>query len=138
MGVAGGQSNSSASVSWKVFGETKTIQYNSNDNCYVFCYKKQIETQHAGGVGVSALQLMKNYVRHMPHGSSALPQERKCLLNRFTCAKNTSSSETCSVSIHFRHTILIEGDGESLLHSLPLSLTLSLQFQRKFRNHSGH
>lgn len=55
------------------FCETKTIQYNSNDNCYVFCYKNQIETRQASGWGEKwrrcrpAVELMKNYVRHMPH-----------------------------------------------------------------------
>lgn len=59
------------------FCETKTIQYNSNDNCYVFCYKNQIETRQASvewaggkwGRCQPAVELMKNYVRHMPHAT---------------------------------------------------------------------
>lgn len=95
------------------FCETKTIQYNSNDNCYVFCYKNQIETRQAtergeGEVGQVSASSGVDEKLCTPYAACLRP--RKCLLNRFILAKNTSSSETCNVSIHFKHTILIEGE----------------------------
>lgn len=138
------------------FWETKTIQYNSNDNCYVFCYKNQIETRQAserrgGEVGQVSASSGVDEKLCTPYAACLRP--RKCLLNRFILAQNTSSSETCNVSIHFKHTILIEGERvEDTIYyylclalfsfSFHLSRSLphwdSLQFQRKFRNHSGH
>lgn len=95
------------------FWETKTIQYNSNDNCYVFCYKNQIETRQAsergeGEVGQVSASSGVDEKLCTPYAACLRP--RKCLLNRFILAQNTSSSETCNVSIHFKHTILIEGE----------------------------
>lgn len=138
------------------FWETKTIQYNSNDNCYVFCYKNQIETRQAsergeGEVGQVSASSGVDEKLCTPYAACLRP--RKCLLNRFILAQNTSSSETCNVSIHFKHTIFIEGERvEDTIYyylclalfsfSFHLSRSLphwdSLQFQRKFRNHSGH
>lgn len=95
------------------FWETKTIQYNSNDNCYVFCYKNQIETRQAsergeGEVGQVSASSGVDEKLCTPYAACLRP--RKCLLNCFILAQNTSSSETCNVSIHFKHTIFIEGE----------------------------
>lgn len=123
VGVAGGRRRQQQARAIQVHqlvekffrGRTKTIQYNSNDNCYVFCYKKQIETRQAGE---DVEQLMKNYVwpcgSHMtahPPPHTQQPQSKEMPFESLhLCPKNnTSSSETCNISIH---TILIEGDGE--------------------------
>lgn len=113
------------------FWETKTIQYNSNDNCYVFCYKNQIETRQAserrgGEVGQVSASSGVDEKLCTPYAACLRP--RKCLLNRFILAQNTSSSETCNVSIHFKHTILIEGERveDTIYYYLCLSLSISL------------
>lgn len=95
------------------FWETKTIQYNSNDNCYVFYYKNQIETRQASerrGGEVGQVSAISGVDEKLCTPYAACLRPRKCLLNRFILAQNTSSSETCNVSIHFKHTILIEGE----------------------------